>query len=211
MSSPPPQESSFTAWSTRTSPAGAWGAEGFNVEGVTCCFCGLVFVFRVFDPFLLDFTLFWGCFSDFSIISLGILRYFFVFWVLSSVFSMFSVGFRCISITLAATNRPDCALRLPEAKRHRQSFHQHTQIWSTNTRDSMPRYTTFLGEFWVIHPLVSCIPEITGFTKRFPKLREIDNVLIFLSLVFDPGNCLSRFASVSEPVYSRALFQSELV
>ena len=72
-------------------------------------------------------------FRYFSILFLGILRFFIVFWVLSSVFSMFSAGFRCISITIAAANRPDCALRLPEAKRHRQSFHQHTQIWSTNT------------------------------------------------------------------------------
>ena len=151
------------------------------------------------------------CFSRFSALFLGILRYFFVFWVLSSVFSMFSVGFRCISITLAATNRPDCALRLPEAKRHRQSFHQHTQIWSTNTRVGTNFDTTFLDEFWVIHPLVSCIPEITGFANRFPKLSESYRFLFFLSLVFDPGFDQARFASVSEPVYSRALFQSELV
>ena len=143
--------------STRTSPAGAWGAVGFNVEGVTCCFCGLVFVFRVFYPFLLDFTLFLGCFSVFSIISLGILGYFFVFWASSSVFSVFSVCFRCVSITIAAANRPECTLRVPEAKRHRQSFHQHTQIWSTNTHDSMPRYTTFLDGISIGRYLASCI------------------------------------------------------
>ena len=97
------------------------------------------------------------CFSRFSALFLGIFRYFFVFWVLSSVFSMFSVGFRCISITLAATNRPDCALRLPEAKRHRQSFHQHTQIWSTNTpwnqlRHHFSRRIFFLANSSKLHP-----------------------------------------------------------
>ena len=152
-----------------------------------------------------------GCFSVFSIISLGILGYFFVFWASSSVFSMFSVRFRCIPIAIAAANRPECTLRVPEAKRHRQSFHQHTQIWSTNTRVGTNFDTTFLDGISVIHPLASCIPEITGFANRFPKLSESYKFLLFLSLVFDPGFDHDRFASVSEPVYSRALFQSELV
>ena len=76
-----------------------------------------------------------GIFRSFPLFFYPFSGYFAVFHrvlVLSSVFSMFSAGFRCISITIAAANRPDCALRLPEAKRHRQSFHQHTQIWSTN-------------------------------------------------------------------------------
>ena len=155
-----------------------------------------------------------GIFRSFSLFFDPFSGYFAVFHrvlVLSSVFSMFSAGFRCISITIAAANRPDCALRLPEAKRHRQSFHQHTQIWSTNTRVGTNFDTTFLGEFWVYRPLVSCIPEIKAFANRFPKLRSIYRVTIFLSLVFDPWFGRGRFATGSEPVYSRALFQSELV
>ena len=241
---------------TRTSPAGAWGAEGFNAEGITlgnqsrsflpiACFCGY---FRCFElvsiislgisRFSIVFSVFSHCFlwvpmhrrqpisflypnppvsvefpavSLFSALFLGILGYFFVFWVLSSVFSMFSVGFRCISITLAATNRPDCALRLPEAKRHRQSFHQHTQIWSTNTLLGTNFDTTFLDGISIGRYLASCIPQNPCHSKRFPKLRSIHHVMIFLSLVFYPGFDQARFASVSEPVYSRALFQSELV
>ena len=65
---------------TRTSPAGAWGAEGFNAEGITlgnqsrsflpiACFCG-----------------YFRCFELVSIISLGISRF-------SIVFSVFSHGF----------------------------------------------------------------------------------------------------------------------
>jgi hypothetical protein len=117
----------------------------------------------------LDFTLFLGCFSDFSIISLGILRYFFVFWVLSSVFSMFSVRFRCIPIAIAAANRPECTLRVPEAKRHRQSFHQHTQIWSTNTRDSMPCYTTFQNVVKSYSPSSQLHPGDQGLYQQIPE------------------------------------------
>ena len=151
------------------------------------------------------------CFSRFSALFLGIFRYFFVFWVLSSVFSMFSVGFQCISIAIAAANRPECTLRVPEAKRHRQSFHQHTQIWSTNTLGGTNFDTTFLDGISIGRYLASWIPEITDQTLRFPKLRSIHHGTIFLSLVFDPWYYECRFASVSEPVYSRALFQSELV
>ena len=87
---------------------------------------------RSFIPILLfqwNFPPFFTVFGPFS----GYFAVFHRVLVLSSVFSMFSVGFRCISITIAAANRPDCTLRVPEAKRHHQSFHQHTQIWSTNT------------------------------------------------------------------------------
>ena len=155
-------------------------------------------------------VVFFAVFRYFSILFLGILRFFIVFWCYP-VCSRCFLGFRCISIAIAAANRPDCALRLPEAKRHRQSFHQHTQIWSTNTRVGRNFDTTFLDGISIGRYLASWIPEITDQTLRFPKLRSIHHGSIFLSLVFDPGKCLSRFPSVSEPVYSRALFQSELV
>ena len=71
--------------------------------------------------------------------------------------------------------------------------------------------TTFLGEFWVVQSLASCIPEITAQTYRFPKLRSIHHDTIFYPWFSTLGLISSRFASVSEPVYSRALFQSELV
>ena len=71
--------------------------------------------------------------------------------------------------------------------------------------------TTFLDGISIGRYLASCILQNTAQTLRFPKLSESYRFFIFLSLVFDPGNYLARFASVSEPVYSRALFQSELV
>ena len=78
--SPEKRKCAFGAITTRTSPAGAWGAEGFNAEGITlgnqsrsflpiACFCG-----------------YFRCFELVSIISLGISRF-------SIVFSVFSHGF----------------------------------------------------------------------------------------------------------------------
>ena len=78
---------------TRTSPAGAWGAEGFNVEGVTCCFCGLVFLFRVFYPFLVNFVLFFAGFDPFSGYFAVFLRVLGVIQCVLDVFRVFPMYF----------------------------------------------------------------------------------------------------------------------
>ena len=141
-----------------------------------------------------------------------------VFWGISSCFGRHPVCsrcFPCVSDVFRSQLLPPiaqsarCACQKPKD--------------TTNPFTNTPRFgllthmlgsnfdTTFLGEFSVIHPLASCIPEITGFANRFPKLSESYNVPIILSLVFDPGFDHPRFPTVVEPVYSRALFQSELV
>ena len=156
-------------------------------------------------------VVFFAVFRYFSILFLGILRFFIVFWcypVCSRCFLWVSDVFRSRLLPpIAQTARCGC-----QKPRDIANPFTNTPRFGLLTHMSETNFdTTFLDGISIGRYLASCIPQNPCHSKRFPKLRSIHHVMIFLSLVFDPWNYLARFASVSEPVYSRALFQSELV